>query len=99
MNTEKIISSSKLSLFHRAFSNCKAFIANKDLYHSPVLNDRIFLFSNKENAMEEANESLACLGLRGEMINEKTISYADLSYKMTFIQLSKIEDASQNANY
>ncbi len=74
-------------------------ISGENSYHLPILESRIFLLSSKDNVIEEANKSLASMGFMGEIIDEKTIAHSNMSYKITYLKLSKLKDPSQERTH
>lgn len=69
-------------------------ISTKVFPINPKLNSRVFLLSEKPNALEEVNINLAKIGFKGELINKKTIEQGPVSYKMTYIKVCNLEEPS-----
>ena len=53
----------------------------------------IFILSNSQEPLKEANRELATIGFKGDLINEEVFLEGDLHYKITFIKVSKLQDS------
>jgi hypothetical protein len=55
-----------------------------------ALNDQIFILSQNENILEKANQSLAQVGLKGKLIEERLIQEGPIKYKLTYIKINSV---------
>ena len=72
-------------------------INNRLTSRLPALNDQICILSNDPNVVEQANQNLAPINLKGEVVKEKMIQQGHVGYKLTFIKICPLSDPQKTA--
>lgn len=82
---------------YRLFNEDFPALTSTYLAYQLVLNDRIFLLSDDEEAFEKANKSLAEIGFRGEFLDERSVHQGPVNYKITHFKVCNLDQISEEA--